>query len=134
MAIKELKDGDIVLARHITAAEWDKKGLNFYSPNDDFIQVGTWHYEAGKELLAHTHNKIDRTIDLTQEVVYVKKGRMKARIYNLKNEFVAEWIGEEGDIMVMMRGGHGYDILEDGTQILEVKNGPYVGLADRVRL
>jgi hypothetical protein len=35
----------------------------------------------------------------------------------------------------LLRGGHGYEILEDGTQVLEVKNGPYLGPdVDRRRL
>ena len=36
---------------------------------------------------------------------------------------------------MLLRGGHGYEILEDGTQVLEVKNGPYLGPdVDRRRL
>ena len=77
---------------------------------------------------------MERTVNITQETLYIRRGRIKARIYNLKLELVAEWEAGEGDIMILMQGGHGYDILEDGTQVLEVKNGPYVGAqADRVR-
>jgi hypothetical protein len=36
-------------------------------------------------------------------------------------------IVDEGDILILLQGGHGYEILEDGTQVLEVKNGPYIG-------
>ena len=134
MAINEMKDGDIILARHITADEWDKGGLNFYSQDEEFIQVGTWGYDAGKELLAHSHNKVDRTVTITQETLYIRQGSIKARIYNLNKELVTEWTAHAGDIMILMQGGHGYDILEDNTQVLEVKNGPYVGAElDRVR-
>jgi len=134
MAVNEIKDGDVILARHVTAQEWEKGGLNFYSEDNEFIQVGTWGYDSGKELLAHTHNNVEQTVNITQETLYIRRGRIKARIYNLKLELVAEWEAGEGDIMILMQGGHGYDILEDGTQVLEVKNGPYVGAqADRVR-
>lgn len=134
MAVNEIKDGDVILARHVTAQEWEKGGLNFYSEDNEFIQVGTWGYDSGKELLAHTHNNVERTVNITQETLYIRRGRIKARIYNLKLELVAEWEAGEGDIMILMQGGHGYDILEDGTQVLEVKNGPYVSAqADRVR-
>ena len=30
--------------------EWEKGGLNFYSEDNEFIQVGTWGYDSGKEL------------------------------------------------------------------------------------
>ena len=134
MAVNEIKDGEVVLARHVTAEEWDKGGLNFYSADEEFIQVGSWGHDAGKELLAHAHNKVERTVNITQETLYIRKGSIRAKIYNLKLELVAEWIAKEGDVMILMQGGHGYTILEDGTQVLEVKNGPYVGAdADRVR-
>ena len=135
MAVHEIKDGDVVLARHATVDEWEKGGLNFYSEDNEFIQVGTWGYDSGKELLAHAHNNVERTVNITQETLYIRRGRIKVRIYNLKLELIAEWEAGEGDIMILMQGGHGYDILEDGTQVLEVKNGPYVGAqADRVRI
>lgn len=134
MAINEIKDGNTILARHITAAEWETGGLNFYSQDTEFIQVGAWGYNAGKELLAHAHNTVERTINITQETLYIRRGAIKARIYNKNKTLVAEWIAKEGDIMILLDGGHGYDILEDNTQVLEIKNGPYVGAdADRVR-
>lgn len=35
---------------------------------------------------------------------------------------------------MLLAGGHGYRIEADGTEVLEVKNGPYAGAAaDRVR-
>ena len=135
MAINEIKEGNIILARHITASEaWDK-GLHFFSMDTDYIQVGTWGYDSGKELLAHTHNKVEREVLWTQEVLYVRKGSIKAKIYDTAENLVAELVVQEGDIVILLRGGHGYSILEDYTQVLEVKNGPYVGAdADRRRL
>jgi hypothetical protein len=131
----EYKDGDTVLARHIPAAEaWDKP-LQFFSEDADFIQAGTWSYDAGKELLAHTHNVVPRSFDWTQEVLFIWKGSIRATVYDTQLNKVAEFVANEGDVVIMLAGGHGYDILEDKTRVLEVKNGPYVGAtADRVRL
>lgn len=134
MAVKEYLDGEIVLARHITAEEWDKKGLNFYSKDEEFIQVGSWNYDSGKELLKHTHNIVEKPSNLTQETLYIRQGSIKAYVYNTKLEPVYEIIANEGDVLIMLHGGHGYDILDDATQVLEIKNGPYVGAdADRIR-
>ncbi|MCM2322905.1 MAG: hypothetical protein NDJ90_06550 [Oligoflexia bacterium] len=128
----EFKDGDVVVARYIPAALAWKDGLNFFSNDPDFIQVGTWSYPADKVLLAHTHNEVKREVDLTQEVLYIRKGSIRADIYDLKLAKMDEQICREGDVMVLLRGGHGYQILENGTQVLEIKNGPYVG-AERDR-
>lgn len=132
MAVNEIKQGELILARHIPAEDAWAGGLNFFSADEEYIQVGAWGYDAGKELLAHTHNEVTREVLWTQEVLYIRKGRIKAEVYNTDNERVAEVLATEGDVLILLRGGHGYHILEDGTQVLEVKNGPYVG-ADRDR-
>jgi len=133
--ITEIKEGEIVLARHIPAADAWCSGLSFFSPDEDFIQVGIWGYDAGKKLQAHCHNKVLRQVPWTQEILYVKRGKILAHIYDSFSHKVAEFDVNEGDLVIMLTGGHGYDILMDGTQVLEVKNGPYVGAeTDRVRL
>jgi hypothetical protein len=125
--IVEIKEHGLVLARHIPAdAAW-KEGLQFFSGDDEYIQVGVWGYSKGKELRAHIHNEVTREVLWTQEVLFVRKGKIRANIYDTKEIKVAELDVAAGDIIMLLRGGHGYDILEDGTQVLEIKNGPYVG-------
>jgi len=127
MSVVEIKEGDVVLARHIPAdAAWND-GLSFFSKDDEYIQVGIWGYPAGKELKAHIHNEVTREVLWTQEVIFVRKGKIRANIYDTKEQKIAELEVAAGDIIILLRGGHGYDIIEDGTQVLEVKNGPYVG-------
>lgn len=135
MAINEIKQGDLVLARHIPAEEAWGNGLKFFSPDGDYQQVGTWGYEQGKTLLAHSHNEVSREVLWTQEVLYVRSGRLKAEIFDTADKKVGEIEAGPGDVLILLRGGHGYEILEDNTQVLEIKNGPYVGAnADRRRL
>mgnify|MGYP006156660985 FL=1 len=131
----EVKDSGVVLARYIPADSAWAGGLKFFSDDEDYIQVGTWGYDSPKELLAHTHNEVHRDVAWTQEVIFVKKGSIRAEIYDLHNKKVKDIVCKAGDIIILLRGAHGYHILEDDTQVLEVKNGPYVGAElDRVRL
>lgn len=135
MTIREIKEGKLILARHIPAADAWGSGLNFFSQDSEYVQVGSWGYSAGKELLAHSHNELKREVLWTQEVLYIRKGRIRADIYDTSNLKVAELIGEQGDLLILLIGGHGYVILDEGTQVLEVKNGPYLGAdIDRRRL
>jgi hypothetical protein len=135
MAVTEIKQGELVLARHIPVSVAWSGGLQFFSPEGDYQQVGTWGYEQGKTLLAHSHNEVSREVLWTQEVLYIRAGRVRAEIYNTTDQKVADLEAGAGDILVLLRGGHGYHILQDGTQVLEIKNGPYVGAdADRRRL
>ena len=134
MTTQEIEIDGKVLARLIPASSWDE-GLSFFSKDSEFVQVGAWRYNKGKQLLAHIHNQAERVISHTQEVLYICKGVIKVVIYNLTGKPVKEWIAKEGDTVILLNGGHGYEILEDNTRVLEVKNGPYLGAeTDRTRL
>lgn len=132
--MREIIKDNIILAKHISSNEWED-GLKFYSNDDEYMQVGTWGYDKDKELLAHSHNEVSREVLYTQEVLYIKQGSIEASIYDISDNLVEKFVAKEGDVVILLRGGHGYRILEDKTQVLEVKNGPYVGAEkDRRRL
>ena len=101
-------------------------GLNFITPDELFIQVGSWWYNEGKKLDSHIHNEFSRKATRTQEMVYVKRGSMRVILYTEGKEYYDEYILKTGDLAVFVYGGHGYEILEDGTQIIEAKNGPFI--------
>jgi len=104
------------------------KGLNFITPDDHFIQVGSWWYDEGKILDSHVHNSFDRVASITQETIYVKQGSVRVLLYTNEFKFLQDYILYEGDLAVFGYGGHGYEILEDDTQIIESKNGPFTGV------
>ena len=129
-----VKDG-IVLARHISKEDINP-GLNFFSKDREYVQVGVWgHYEKGKELAAHIHNTVERQIDRTYEVLYVINGAIKADIYDMEENRIETLAVKQGEILILLESGHGYSILEEDTTVLEVKNGPYFGAeTDRRRI
>ena len=53
---------------------------------------------------------------------------MKVTLFSEDQEFLEEYIMKEGDLAVFIFGGHGYEILEDDTKIIETKNGPFTGV------
>ena len=120
-----IKVGDQISCIVYRDEDW-KKGLNFITPNEMFIQVGSWWYDAGKELQKHVHKDFDRVARRTQESVYVRKGSMKVNLYTDQCEQFKEFKLYEGELAVFGYGGHGYEILEDDTQIIETKNGPFI--------
>jgi hypothetical protein len=126
-SVTVIKEGELVLARHIPAESAWQEGLSFFSTDNEYIQVGIWGYDAGKTLKAHIHNEVRRDVLWTQEVLFVRKGKIRANIFSTANIKVAELEVNSGDIIILLRGGHGYDILCDETQVLEIKNGPYLG-------
>ncbi len=110
-------------------------GLNFLSDDKDFIQAGTWRYSKGTRLGPHIHNEAPREATKTQEVIYVKKGRLRAHLFDSQGVPLEQLELGPGDLLIALTGGHGYEVLEEGTSVLEVKNGPYVGAkADRRKI
>ena len=110
------------------------RGLNFITPGDMFVQVGSWWYEKGKVLDKHIHKEFDRVATRTQECVYVRKGSMKVTLYTESLVEMEQFVLNAGDLAVFAYGGHGYEILEDDTQIIESKNGPFIDVdTDKTR-
>ena len=104
------------------------KGLNFITPDELFVQVGSWWYDKGKKLDSHIHKEFDRNSTRTQETIYVKQGSVKVFLFTEEEEFFKDYILNQGDLAVFGYGGHGYEILEDDTQIIESKNGPFISV------
>lgn len=120
-----IKHEEQIIAIIYRESDW-VKGLNFITPNNLFIQVGSWWYQKGKELDSHIHNEFDRISKRTQEMTYVKNGSMKVILYDENMKYLKDFILYKGDLAVYGYGGHGYEILEDNTQIIEAKNGPFI--------
>lgn len=110
------------------------EGLNFITPDEMYVQVGSWWYKKGKKLDSHVHNEFKRVAMRTQEMTYVKKGSMLVKLYDEEHNFLEEYTIYKGDTAVFAYGGHGYEILEDDTQIIEAKNGPFTDVeTDKVK-
>jgi len=102
----------------------------FLTPPELKQQVGYIVYPAGGEVRRHVHKKIQRRLNGTSEVVLIKKGHCLIDVYNDHHELVATREMHEGDLLLMVGGGHGFRMLED-TVLLEVKQGPYIGVNEK---
>ncbi len=109
-------------------------GLSAYSSQEDFLQMLSWNYQAGTVLQTHEHLQAPRSVDHTQEAIVVLQGSLRADVFDSQRQPVDRVTVGAGECMVFLQGGHGYEILEDETRVLEIKNGPYPGAeADRER-
>ena len=126
MAEEITKDGVLYAIIH-RKDDW-QTGLNFITPDDTFIQAGTFWYQAGQKCKAHRHIRNDRPNEFTQECNIVMSGSMAATIYDNDDKVLHTELLRAGDLIVVLAGGHGYEILEDNTKVVECKNGPFVSV------
>jgi hypothetical protein len=62
----------------------------------------------------------------------VKKGKLRVDLYSDAREYRDSRVLEGGDVILLVSGGHGFEVLED-VEMIEVKQGPYTGDADKTR-
>jgi len=120
------KDGVLYAIVH-RKDDWEQ-GLNFYTPDDTFIQVGTFWYQKGKQCAPHRHLHNDRPNKYTQECNIVMTGSMMAKIYDNDGAWICDELLTAGDMIVVLNGGHGYTMLEYNTRVIECKNGPFISV------
>ena len=111
---------------------FSKQGIEFFTPENFSQQLGYMNRPPGYEIPPHVHNLVPRSVSLTQEVLFIKSGKIRVDFYNDDKEYLESRIVEKGDVILLAAGGHGFQIIEQ-AEIIEVKQGPYCGENDKVR-
>lgn len=110
----------------ILRKDYTNTKTTFFSCPEFSQQLGYIVCEKDKTITSHFHKEVHRNIINTQEVLFIKKGKLTVYLYSSNKEYVASRELSAGDIIFLCSGGHGFKMLED-TEILEVKQGPYSG-------
>ncbi len=116
----------------IIRASFQKKGIEFFTPGDFSQQLGYMNRPKGYVIDPHVHNHVERKVTLTQEVLYVKSGKVRVDFYDDDRAYLESRILGKGDVILLAAGGHGFEMLED-AEMIEVKQGPYCGDEDKVK-
>lgn len=111
---------------------YSKEGVEFFTPNEFSQQLAYMKHPKGKEIMPHLHNPVKREIELTKEVLIIKKGVLKVDFYDDDKVYLSSSNLYSGDIILLANGGHGFECVED-VEMIEVKQGPYAGEADKIR-
>jgi uncharacterized protein YjlB len=80
---------------------------------------------TGYVIQPHMHKQVDRETTLTQEVLYVRTGRVRVDFYGEDETFAMSREIGTGDVILLSAGGHGFEMLEE-SELIEVKQGPYL--------
>jgi mannose-6-phosphate isomerase-like protein (cupin superfamily) len=129
--IEEVKKKNKLIAM-IIRNDYTCNGVDFITPNEYSQQVAYMHHPAGKIIDAHVHNLVHRNVVLTQEVLFIKKGRLRVDFYDEYEDYLESRDLNAGDIILLVSGGHGFTVLDE-VEMIEVKQGPYAGDNDKKR-
>lgn len=116
----------------IIRRSYSKEGIEFFTPGTYSQQIGYMNRPAGYVIPPHVHNPVPREVQFTKEVLFIRSGRLRVDFYSETQEYLESTILEAGDVILLAIGGHGFEMLEP-TEVIEVKQGPYAGDADKTR-
>jgi mannose-6-phosphate isomerase-like protein (cupin superfamily) len=116
----------------IIPGDFKKEGIHFFTSNDLSQQLAYMHHPAGKTIDPHVHNPVSRHVQYTQEVLFIKKGKLRVDFYDDKQNYLESRVLKEGDVILLATGGHGFEVIEE-IEMIEVKQGPYTGEMDKTR-
>ena len=106
--------------------------IKFFTPDNFSQQLGYMNRPKGYVIPPHRHNIIHREVIHTQEVLIIKSGSVRVDFYDNDQVYIESRLLFKGDIILLAAGGHGFEMIEQ-SEIIEVKQGPYVGERDKVR-
>lgn len=116
----------------IVSHRFNQPGIHFFTPNELSQQLAYMHHPTGKLIPPHVHNPVPRQVTYTQEVLFIKAGKLRVDFYTDQQQYLESRILEAGDTILLVTGGHGFEVLEE-VEMIEVKQGPYVGELDKTR-
>ena len=129
--ISEIRDKDALIAM-IIPAHYKSEGIEFFTPSSFSQQLAYMQHPSGKQIAPHLHNPVKRNITYTQEVLVIRKGKLRVDFYSLEQAYLESYILEAGDVILLISGGHGFEVLEE-IEMIEIKQGPFVGEQDKTR-
>ena len=116
----------------IVSNKFKKDGIEFFTPDEFSQQLAYMNRPKGHVVDPHVHNVVAREVTLTQEVLFIKSGKMRVDFYDDNRKYLESRVLESGDVILLAAGGHGFEMLES-TVFMEVKQGPYAGENDKER-
>ena len=108
-------------------------GLSFITPESFSQQLAYMHHSVGKVIQPHIHKPLKREVNYTQEVLVIKRGKIRVDFYTPDKVYFMSRILVAGDTILLASAGHGFEVIEE-IEMIEIKQGPYGGDdADKVR-
>jgi mannose-6-phosphate isomerase-like protein (cupin superfamily) len=116
----------------IIRSDFCEPGIHFFTPGDFSQQLASMRHPAGHVIEPHVHNSVPRAVHFTHEALFLRRGRLRVDFYTEAGAYLESRELGAGDVILLAAGGHGFEVLEE-IDMVEVKQGPYAGEADKTR-
>lgn len=117
----------------IVRYKFKTKGTIFFTKKNFSQQVGYMQHKKNHDIPAHYHIYRNRAVKRTNEVLFIKSGKIRVDFFSNLKKYIFSKILEKGDLILLVSGGHGFKILKK-TEMIEVKQGPYNEKTDKKKI
>ena len=122
-----------LLAKIIRKEDYPNPGLHFVTEPENSLQVSVLNHPKGYKVEPHIHKERERIIKEVQEVLYLESGLVFVRLFDEEGSWVSGILMDPGDTIILVKGGHGFEFMED-SKMMYVKQGPYYGKEEDKKL
>jgi hypothetical protein len=129
--IEKIVHNDVLFAL-IVRTSFAAEGIQFFTPDEFSQQLAYMKRPANWRIEPHLHNLVERSVQYTHEVLFIKSGKVRVDFYVDPTSYLESRILHPGDVILLAHGGHGFTMLEE-SEMIEVKQGPYSGERDKTR-
>ncbi|NTW59093.1 MAG: hypothetical protein HGA43_07995 [Nitrospirae bacterium] len=116
----------------IVSCRFNEEGIHFFTPDDFSQQLGFMKHPTGKVIEPHVHNAVAREVHYTNEVLFIRKGKLRIDFYDEQQRYLKSRVLAAGDVILLISCGHGFEVVED-VEMFEVKQGPFAGERDKTK-
>ena len=129
---------DIFVKRKLVAKVFrynNKKfsGIKFFTENNLEFQVGLMSHNAKHRIIPHSHKNHKKVVSNMSEFLIIFKGKLKVFFYDKKNKVAKTKILNKKDMLLLIDGAHGFKVINK-VEMLEIKQGPFNGDKDKIKL
>ncbi len=130
MINKIINNGELLAI--IIPNNYSSPGIEFFTPDDFSQQLAYMQHKKGTTIQPHVHRSLARHVQFTQEVLLIKKGKLRVDFYDENKKYLESYLLAAGDVILLAGGGHGFEVIEP-IEMIEVKQGPYTGEHEKTK-
>tara|TARA_B110001452_G_scaffold253793_1_gene244817 strand:+ start:305 stop:712 length:408 start_codon:yes stop_codon:yes gene_type:complete len=108
------------------------KGIEFFTANNLNMQIGLMGHSKNHIIKPHFHINRKKIVKQMSELLIIFSGQLKVYFYNKKKLRDKSLILNKKDMILLISGGHGFKVLKK-LEMLEIKQGPFIGEKDKMR-
>ena len=84
----------------IIRTNYKSEGINFFTPDEFSQQLAYMNRAKNYVIPPHVHNTVQRDVHFTQEVLFIKSGKVRVDFYDDNKVYLESRVLHQGDVVL----------------------------------